>query len=249
MVWAEYPPKPKAGDEDDECSLDYSVETSVTTGKDDNMVDHLSWRMDPTESFSDWTVEIQVRNNASSTVEAYHIHRAIVAFGPRKSGYFANLFRYAIDDRCARFELTDKAATFFPDLLDYLYSSASFKISTVNAVALGFLSQCFMVPSLQKQVEDFILQDLKFSNVGTYMSDAVHFKDEGTSSRAMDKCVEEIMMFCTNSKVSEKIFTFPHSHPDKKEYQNVWRFLTKFPHVAGAKVRQDFYRIRDGKKS
>ena len=96
-------------------------------------------------------------------METYHVHRNILAIGERRSGYFANLFHYGIDDgdHCTNIELSPRAATYFPDLLDYMYESKAFVLTTRNAVSLLFLAQAFQVASLQNKAEDFIEKDIE----------------------------------------------------------------------------------------
>jgi hypothetical protein len=198
--------------------------------------------MDIIESFSDWTIEIRVCNNESSTIETYHVHRTVLAFGARRSGYFANLFSCGADDCVARVDLSDKAAVYFPDFLDYMYLSEAFMITTCNAVALCFLSQCFMVSSLQEEVDEFIRQDLKITNVGTYISDAIHFKDETTSSRAMEKCVEEVLQLCTGNKLPSAFPSprFLSAANAEEKAKPLWLFLTRFPNMFVSRVRRTY---------
>lgn len=55
---------------------------------DDN---ELTWRSDPTLSLSDWTIEINVRGHRNSS-QVYHVHKSILAVGPKRSNYFATTF-------------------------------------------------------------------------------------------------------------------------------------------------------------
>lgn len=136
----------------------------------------------------------KVQENASTIIEKiYHVHRNILAIGERRSGYFANLLHYGIDDgnRCSTIELSSRAADCFPDLLDYMYSSSAFEITTQNAMALLFLSQAFQVTALEGRVQSFIEKDIKLQNFGYYMSDALHFSDEGIAVKVISTCEQE----------------------------------------------------------
>lgn len=243
MVWADYPSKGGSSETDEWESIStYSTDISWMTDRERHNSPSsvkLSWRLNPIESYSDWTIEIRVRNSHGGYgVEIYNVHRPILAFGPRKSGFFADLFDSGVTDHATLIDLSEKGAAFFPDFLDYLYYSETFQIRTRNAVGLGFLAQCFMAPPLQKEVEDFIRQDLQFCNVGTYMTEAIHFKDEGTSTRVVDKCVEEMMRLCAGSvAVRDRVFPLAASTADSR-YHSVWQFLTKFPNVVVARVKQ-----------
>jgi hypothetical protein len=52
--------------------------------------EELTWRADPKESLSDWT--IQVVSKGSATPTSYHCHKSVLAVGPRRSIYFASTF-------------------------------------------------------------------------------------------------------------------------------------------------------------
>ena len=47
---------------------------------DQEKIAPLDWRMDPEESYSDWKIEISVDGTFH---ESYHVHRNILAVGPR----------------------------------------------------------------------------------------------------------------------------------------------------------------------
>lgn len=92
----------------------------------------LTWRMDPDESLSDWSIDIvfdqaDESGAVTSKTDTYHVHKCHLAGGTRKSGYFVKLFsdggRFAeTRDGTSRIVLKELAARAFPDMLDYLYS-------------------------------------------------------------------------------------------------------------------------------
>ena len=168
--------------------------------------------------------------------KTYHVHRNILAIGERRSGYFANLLHYGIDDgnKCSSLELSSRAVAFFPDLLDYMYSSKAFAISTTNAIPLLFLSQVFQVVSLEASVKTFIDTDIKLYNFGYYMSDALYFSDETIALKVIDTCEKEAMMLFNNgnqnadlalSKILKAPLLSSVTKADKL-CQGVWSFLT-----------------------
>ena len=162
----------------------------------------------------------------------YHVHRNILAIGTRRSGYFANLFHYGIDDgdSSSCIEITSGAATYFPDLLDFMYSSSAFTITTRNAMALLFLSQAFQVSSLETMIESFINEDIKLRNVGHYMSDALYFGfDETFAMKVIDKCEKEAMLLF-NSPNLARIMNAPFSSSVtkvEKKCKTIWSFLAE----------------------
>jgi hypothetical protein len=91
----------------------------------------LSWRKNPETSFSHWTLEIVHTSSASGSssivVDVYHVHKCILAFGPRRSDYFAALFQQQMKENqtnISRIELEEesqaKLVPFFY-LLDSIY--------------------------------------------------------------------------------------------------------------------------------
>jgi hypothetical protein len=177
-------------------------------------------------------------------MDTYHVHRNILAIGERRSGYFANLFHYGIDDgdHCTNVELSPRAATYFPDLLDYMYESKAFEITTRNAVALAFLAQAFQVTSLQKKVEDFIERDIRLANFGWYMSDALYFSDERLAFKAMDAYGKEVLELCSScNRTISKILTAPISSSVSKaeeKCKHAWTFLTNAPKALVSSIRK-----------
>jgi hypothetical protein len=197
-------------------------------------------------SFSDWKIRIKIQNNRSkkevdeyspddSFVDrTYNVHRNILAIGERRSGYFANLLHYGIDDGNSRsdIELSSRAATYFPDLLDFMYSSKAFDITTRNAIALLFLSQAFQVVSLETQVEKFIHEDIKLYNFGYYMSDALYFSDETIALKVIDTCEKEAMLLFNspNNRALSSILNVPILSSVLKveeKCKDIWSFLTQ----------------------
>merc|ERR1719445_400507 len=75
------------------------------------------WKLDPSYSFSDWKIEINKN-------KVYHIHRNIMAFGPRRSEYLARIWRKSSSDkRITYLDLNEDEAKEFPILLEYIYSN------------------------------------------------------------------------------------------------------------------------------
>jgi hypothetical protein len=204
-------------------------------------------------SFSDWKLHIKIRDDSAKISNAtgdvsnpsniiaertYHVHRNILAIGERRSGYFANLLLYGIDDgnRCSCIELSSRGVDYFPDLLDFMYSSKAFAITTRNAMALLFLSQSFQVVALEARVKVFIEHDIRLGNFGYYMSDALHFSDETIAIKIISTCEKEAMSLMKDVTPSNvdfglyKILKVPMlSSAVRAEHfcHGVWSFLTR----------------------
>lgn len=117
----------------------------------------LSWRMDPAESFSDFTIEICVFGQSESnkgSVTTYRVHKNILAFGEKSSGYFTALFSSETAESLSsktRIELEcEPAAKAFPLLLDYIYGLDDGKrnLTIETAAPLYNLADYFEVESL-----------------------------------------------------------------------------------------------------
>ena len=157
----------------------------------------LNWRMQPDESFSDWTIEIfSEESTTSTTLETstenetmkFHVHKVVLAVGPKKSLYFQRIFQndnfQETDTQASRIQLHALAARAFPEMLDYLYSTEPQEealksiITTENATALHHLAQYFDIPLLRADVMLFCTKDLNISNCSMYYEQAKLFNDE-----------------------------------------------------------------------
>jgi hypothetical protein len=220
-------------------------------------------------SFSDWKLEIKIRHNFAKKVNdaendqnpstlvdrTYYVHRTVLAIGERRSGYFANLLHYGIDDgnRCSTIELSSRAADTFPDLLDFMYLSKGFALTSRNAIALLFLSQAFQVVALETRVKLFIDKDIKLGNFGYYMSDALHFSDETMAIKVINTCEKEAILLMNNStprvdltlrKILKVRRQLPPAIKVETFWHNIWTFLTheQPPFHARKKMIQSFLR-------
>jgi hypothetical protein len=143
----------------------------------DDAQPRLSWRIDPKESFSDWTLEI-VRKNSAGKVDTYHVHKCILAFGPRRSDYFATLFQQQMQENAintSRVELDeDGAADLFPLLLDHIYSDEDMEFAEntttfEQASRIYELGEYFQIPSLLKMVAGFFEDALTMSTMVEFL--------------------------------------------------------------------------------
>ena len=112
-----------------------------------------------------------------------------------------------------------------------MYSSTAFDITTRNAVALLFLSQAFQVVSLETKVEKFLHDDIKLSNFGYYMSDALYFSDETIAFKVIDTCEKEAMLLFNSpnihlsSMLNNPILSSVLKVEEK--CKDIWLFLTQ----------------------
>ena len=162
---------------------------------------HLSWRVLPEESHSDWTIEISKPGNNSGEGMAisrvFHVHKNILSVGPKKSNYFARLFQ---NGQCKEHQTNTSsialdaiAADSFPLTLDYLYSpSDKLEISTSNATTLHYLAGYFEIQRLQWEAFQFCRRDMKIENCHTYCEHARLFHQDNVTKLVAKKCFEKL---------------------------------------------------------
>lgn len=188
--------------------------------------DRLSWRND--HAFSDWTIVIVVNkqsptlrcsndddnddsssSNSSNKEEVtYHVHKQNLAMGPRRSEYFVRLFEndgnfIESQENTSRIELAELAATAFPQLLDYMYTTGKKMAFTVDtATALYTLAKYFDVKRLQHEVKKFCIKDMRrWSSCGTYYEHATILCEDKIREPAMQSCRENIQYMKPTSRL------------------------------------------------
>jgi len=140
----------------------------------DESKEHLSWRLDKDESFSDWTIEVSITNKRNRK-KTYHVHKVALAIGPKKSGYFEALLKSGqfseSSNSTSVVELSDDIAKCFPDFLDYLYApphECASLINRNNRSILQYFAKYFLVPKRTEDIYAFIEKD---------MSNLVHMEE------------------------------------------------------------------------
>ncbi|KAL9187133.1 hypothetical protein ACHAXT_010853 [Thalassiosira profunda] len=137
----------------------------------------LYWKIEGEETFSDWT--IRVVDDGRNATKDYHVHRNVLAFGPKRSGYFEALFQSGhfreSANNTSEVSLPKDIAAHFPDFLDFQYcppSECKRLIEKDNCYALHYLAQYFLVPELTKAIDGFISEDVyNLSHLEKYLSD------------------------------------------------------------------------------
>jgi len=149
----------------------------------------LSWRLDPEVSLSDWLIKVKDENGTKD----YHVHRAMLATGPRKCQYFVRLFRGAASgmretaQRTSSLELLPSAATAFPVFLDYAYTG-DLKATTELACALLHLADYLGCRALHIAAQTFIREDLsdKVEGAPAYFGEAQLYQLEKVAELALN---------------------------------------------------------------
>eukprot|EP00535_Pseudo-nitzschia_heimii_P009742 CAMPEP_0197192720 /NCGR_PEP_ID=MMETSP1423-20130617/25589_1 /TAXON_ID=476441 /ORGANISM="Pseudo-nitzschia heimii, Strain UNC1101" /LENGTH=1160 /DNA_ID=CAMNT_0042645669 /DNA_START=57 /DNA_END=3539 /DNA_ORIENTATION=+ len=173
----------------------------------------LSWRQNPSESFSDWTIEviedeIGEPNRGKPTV--YHVHRRVLAVGPRKSEYFAKIFKSNSSANRTILKLTKREAAVFALALDYVYADIDLDLDAEKAYGLYSLGERLENHCIIQTVTDYYS---KYSMTKDYLNDFFevgrNFKNKTLLEAAFVKCSQEIWSMDdeTVAKIDPKFLT------------------------------------------
>lgn len=128
--------------------------------KQEESLPPLCWRSDPKSSFSDW----QIRLVHGTDEWIYHVHKCVLACGPRGSHYFSRIFQNdgfaESQEQQSTIEMEHKeAALAFELMLDFMYYNDPIvgDLSDVKSlVALHHLGEYFSVSALQEFAFDLL---------------------------------------------------------------------------------------------
>ena len=151
----------------------------------------LDWRKDPYHSMSDWT--LIVRDGRNRQPQTYHIHKSVLSYGQRKSGFFIKVFERNImegggknkGDGSTEVALPKTAALHVPQLLDFIYFD-KLDLNAQCAPPLRFLANTFDVRELYALVSSFIQSDLSEATITTYIRESEAVKDKELQSLSMN---------------------------------------------------------------
>jgi hypothetical protein len=170
----------------------------------------LCWRLNPSESLSDW--KLNIFNRSTKNFEVFHVHRVALAIGPRACEFFKDVFRQAEINkninRTTRVPLIARSCKIIPCFLDYTYGNEQFEITNENALGLCYLADYFRNHSLWDYATDYIEDDLGTvagrEHLCQYYIDSLYYdQDEflehiiGVCSRDLLSMIEENIS-CTN---------------------------------------------------
>jgi len=173
----------------------------------------LDWRMDPVESRSDFTIEIAAHveddNSApEEKVDTYHVHKNVLEFGTKSSGYFAGLFASATAEAQSnktRISLHKLAVDAFPVLLDHLYSldCGVPELTIKNAAPVHHLADYLEVDSLCSKVLLFWRNGIKVEDLGMCLDHANTFRIDALRDIVVRECTNKIMQIELDSHLME----------------------------------------------
>jgi hypothetical protein len=106
----------------------------------------LTWRGDPSETMSDWTIVIVTEELQTIT---FHVHKSVLCYGPRQSRYIARLILNQQSSsssqkknkhrstRTTKVELDQRDADNVPILLDFIYALGSYNSCSGTVATLS----------------------------------------------------------------------------------------------------------------
>jgi hypothetical protein len=168
-------------------------EDETKDGFSDEEIDKpLTWRGDPKETLSDWTVVVcYYGDGGGAAEETYHVHKSILGASQRKSNWFASLFRSqnasAQAESLSRITFDVPVIEHFAVVLDFMYFG-TLDINSANSVALRFLANYLSCRSLMAAANEFIKNDLNRHTAVDYILEASKLKDIRLVSGARLAC-------------------------------------------------------------
>ena len=172
-------------DESDSAEYDPSSNTEVPVS-----ADGLSWRQNPSESFSDWTIEVV--QTETQEKERFHVHRRVLAVGPKRSEYFARIFKKKNTSNKSVLNLGKLEYSVFPMMLDYMYAGVNLHLNTTRAYALYSLAENVEVSSILQSVTEFYEKIMTKDNIIHFITLGRGFCDKTLLEAAIGKCAEEL---------------------------------------------------------
>mmetsp|Transcript_24773 Transcript_24773/g.54521 ORF Transcript_24773/g.54521 Transcript_24773/m.54521 type:complete len:377 (+) Transcript_24773:1-1131(+) len=176
-------------------NYDYNSSSEGSSSDLSSVIDQRetpSWRLEPEESKSDWTMTIE--SVPEGIVSQYHVHKRILIKNGRKSSQF---FERLFNDKSIRgtraIKIHEDAACLIENMLDYMYSvEDKLQVTSESAVGLRHLSQFFGIRALAKKLTSFINEDICLENMDIYMDTTSAFDDLQTITLCADRCALEI---------------------------------------------------------
>jgi hypothetical protein len=164
----------------------------------------LTWRRDPGESLSDWTIIVKQKPSdeahATPSPATYHIHKNVVGAGPRRSEYFLKVFQNTDLEESKTstsvLELESSAAKIFPLMLDFIYSlDREISLTPRCAVAMRHLASYFRVPPLFDDTNEFIERNMEPCNLYRYLGEAKLYQDGDIICATMEVAADNWLSF------------------------------------------------------
>jgi hypothetical protein len=203
----------------------------------------LTWRGDPSETLSDWTIVIVTNELQTLT---YHVHKNVLCYGPRQSKYFARLVmnHQSLNKssssssssshkkgknkkkRSTKVELDQRDANNFPILLDFMYAPCSYNnCSGTVATACSTAASTITSPSLLTAPSDdsslVLGEDITYHNAVTLRHLARRFEIDSLML-AVNKFIQRDL----NLKTGPKYLAQASEYKDERLLESAQRLCT-----------------------
>mmetsp|Transcript_22134 Transcript_22134/g.52644 ORF Transcript_22134/g.52644 Transcript_22134/m.52644 type:complete len:644 (+) Transcript_22134:160-2091(+) len=182
---------------------DHSLATT-TKNEGGGLNQKLCWRLDPSQSLSDW--ELHIYNRSTKKFKVYHVHRVVLALGPRGCAFFQDVFRKAESgsspstvsgNKRTMVPLVSESCQFIGCFLDHIYGNEQFKITYKNALGLCYLADYFRNNSLWELATDFIEEDLGtpigLEHLSQYYTDSIYYDQDEFLDHILAVCSKELL--------------------------------------------------------
>jgi hypothetical protein len=209
----------------------------------------LTWRRDPEDSFSDWTIVVNQKSGVECEAEVeqppatYHIHKNIVGAGRRSSEYFRKVFQNKELEESKTsttiLELETSAARAFPDMLDFIYTQKIVCLSSNSAVAVRHLASYFCVPTLFQHTNKFIQKDVGTSNIHVYLKEALLYLDDKMIRATMEVAANSWMFLAPTDSSAIEPARYLELLPQEKQLELMQLALQR----AASAHRRSFKRV------
>jgi hypothetical protein len=192
--------------------LNRSLGSTSRSAIDVSQQKSLSWRADPRTSFSDWTLEVVgMEGTVKKSVSLYYAHSNVIAWGPRKGGFFVHLFqermRQVPPSEMSTIQLPFAEADVFPVMLDFVYCENSLPLSADKACILYAMGDKFVIPQLQTAIQKFVERYLSLGQMIEFIQYARGQTDY--TNKEIDKLV-----LCAVSKLCAYLVKHPKQSKD-----------------------------------
>ncbi len=207
-------------------SIDESSLPTTSSQEREQLNKKLSWRLDPSQSLSDW--ELHIFNRSSKTFEVYHVHRVVMALGPRGCEFFQDVFRQSEavsessssnnnNNKTTRVPLIAESCKLVGCFLDYVYDNEHFRITNENALGLCYLADYFRNHSLWELATDFIEDDLSKASgrehLCQYYKDSLYYDQDEFLDHILSVCSRDLLSILEDGIPCSKLFgEFTPSH-------------------------------------
>ncbi len=177
----------------------FELKDDITESPDSTTEMMPSWRLGPDKSLSDFM--LTVLSSETGTATNYHVHKHMMAVGPRSSQYMNKVFA---SESASHFQVTldEKTSVLIPDILDFIYhNDHDVNMTTNNAVAFRQLAKMLKICPLEVKAATFILEDMQIDNLVTYVSESSYFNDTEVTKAVVEKCTGNIESIAVDDRL------------------------------------------------